>query len=433
LSTEIEELVTHLPKTRALYYEDAYLQEFGARVLKSIRTGEHSYVVLDRTGFFPEGGGQPGDQGTLNAQGTNFEVLDTKNVGQTVLHILDEPFPDKTTSVKGVIDWQRRYSNMKHHTAAHIVFSATRSVLKLKDLRYMGFQISRDRVRLDLNREESMTPVQIREIERMSNLIALRQLPVKTSFTTSDEAVRRFGSELGLTEVTPTGDVRLVEVGDQDVSLCCGTHVKSTIEVIPIKILARMRLQKGIERLEAAASEYGYAEFSKTSDIVSKLANLLDSEREDVTPRVQQLLEERDKMKDEVRKLRLSAAESEALQYLSTAENIGSIKFVTKTLKDVDADTLKRMALKITHNDQDAIAILGSSGETTHLVASAGANLLKLELNVSSIVKALADKMGCRGGGTKNLAQTGGFPEEKIQELMRQVRDTIIQDISHRS
>ena len=349
------------------------------------------------------------------------------------MHILDEPFPDKTTSVKGVIDWQRRYSNMKHHTAAHIVFSATRSVLKLKDLRYMGFQISRDRVRLDLNREESMTPVQIREIERMANLIALRQLPVKTSFTTSDEAVRRFGSKLGLTEVTPTGDVRLVEVGDQDVSLCCGTHVKSTIEVIPIKILARMRLQKGVERLEAAASEYGYAEFLKASDIVSKLTSLLDSEREDVTPRVQQLFEERDKMKDEVRKLRLSAAESEALQYLSTAENIGSFKVVTKTLKDVDADTLKRMALKITHNDQDAIAILGSSGETTHLVASAGANLLKLELNVSSIVKALADKMGCRGGGTKNLAQTGGFPEEKIQELMRQVRDTIIQDIPHRS
>jgi alanyl-tRNA synthetase len=433
LSTEIEELVTHLPKTRALYYEDAYLQEFEAKALKSIKTGEQSYVVLDRTAFFPEGGGQPGDQGTLDAGGTSFKVLDTKSVGRVVVHILDEPFPDKTTSVKGVIDWQRRYSNMKHHTAAHIVFSATRSVLKLKDLRYMGFQISRDRVRLDLNREESMTPVQIREIERMANLIALRQLPVKTSFTTSDEAVRRFGSELGLTEVTPTGDVRLVEVGDQDVSLCCGTHVKSTIEVIPIKILARMRLQKGIERLEAAASEYGYAEFSKTSDIVSKLANLLDSEREDVTPRVQQLLEERDKMKDEVRKLRLSAAESEALQYLSTAENVGSIKFVTKTLKDVDADTLKRMALKITHNDQDAIAILGSSGETTHLVASAGANLLKLELNVSSIVKALADKMGCRGGGTKNLAQTGGFPEEKIQELMRQVRDTIIQDISHRS
>jgi alanyl-tRNA synthetase len=430
LPTKVEELVTHLPKTRALYYEDAYLQEFEAKILKSIRAGEHSYVVLDRTSFFPEGGGQPGDQGTLNARGASFRVTDTRNVNEIVVHVLEEPFPDKETSVKGVIDWQKRYSNMKHHTAAHVIFSATRSALKLKNLRYMGFQISRDRVRLDLNRDESMTPVQIREIEKMTNMIALRQLPVKTSFTTRDEAVKRFGSELGLTEVTPTGDVRLVEIGDQEVSLCCGTHVRSTIELIPIKILARMRLQKGIERLEAAASEYGYTEFSKASDIVSKLSNLLDSEREDIATRVQQLLEERDKAKDEARKLRLSAAESEALQYLSTAETTGSFKVVTKALKDIDPETLKRMALKITHSNQDTIAILGSSGETTHLVVSAGANLLKRELNIGSIVKALAKKMGCRGGGVRNLAQAGGFPKEKFQELARQVRDAIIEDIS---
>lgn len=426
---EVEEQIMHLPKTRALYYDDPYLREFEAKVLKSITFGQRSYVVLDKTVFFPEGGGQPGDQGVVDAQGANFKVSDTRAVGQVVVHILSRPFQGEGIVTKGAIDWPRRYGNMKHHTAAHIVFSATRSVLKIKDLRYMGFQISTDRVRIDLNRDESMTRDQINEIERTTNLIALEQLTVKTSFTTRDEAVKRFGSELGLTEVTPTGDVRLVEVGDQDISLCCGTHVRSTIEVVPIKILGRLRLQKGIERLEVAAAERGFAEFSKASETASKLTDLLDSEIGSVTPRVQQLLKERERIKDELRKLRMSVAESEALQYLSNAESVGSFKVVTRTLEDLDADTLKRMALKITYSDQDAIVILGSSNETTHLVAAAGANFSKLGLNIGEIVRAVAQKGGCRGGGTSNLAQTGGFPGNKTREFVQQVREAIIHGV----
>jgi len=433
LPVEIEEQVADLPQTHALYYEDPYLQTFEAEVLRSVVIGDYSYVILDKTAFFPEGGGQPGDQGTIEAQQTTFEVIDTKPVGQATVHILDRPLHGVDISAKGSINWPRRYSNMKHHTAAHIVFSAVRSVLNLKDLRYMGFQISRDRVRIDLNREESITPEQLREIEVTANEIALRQLHVRTSFTTRDEAVKRFGDELGLTEVTPTGDVRLVEVGDQDVSLCCGTHVRSTIEVVPIKILGRLRLQKGVERLEVSASEYGYAEFSKTSETVSKLTSLLDSDIKDIAPKVQQFLTEREKMKDELRKVRMSVAESEALQYLSDAERIGDLRVVVRAFKDVDADVLKRMALKITYNDQDSIAVLGSSDGTTHVVGAVGSNLVKKGINVGVIVRAAAAKMGCRGGGAGNLAQTGGIPVDRLEEFMQELRETITRDASGRS
>ena len=432
LPAEIEEQVAELPQTHTLYYDDPYLQTFEARILKSIVIGAHSYVILDRTAFFPEGGGQPGDQGTIEAQGTMFEVIDTKPAGQATVHILDRPFQDGDISVKGSIDWPRRYSNMKHHTAAHIVFSAVRNVLNMKDLRYMGFQISRDRVRIDLNREESITPEQLREIEATANQIALKQLPVRTSSTTRDEAVKRFGGELGLTEVTPTGDVRLVEIGDQDVSLCCGTHVRSTIEVAPIKILGRLRLQKGIERLEVSASEYGYAEFSRNSEAVSKLTSLLDSDIKDIVPKVQQLLTERERMKDELRKMRMTVAESEALQYLSDAEQIGDLRVVSRALKDVDADVLKRMALKITYNDQDSVAVLGSSDGATHVVAAVGSSLVKRGINVSAMVTAAAAKIGCRGGGADNLAQTGGIPADRLTEFMQELRETIIRDASRR-
>jgi len=430
LPPELEGLIVHLPGTRPLYYEDPYLREFEAKVLKSIEIGQRSFAVLDRTAFFPEGGGQPGDRGVIAVEGTDFEVLDTKPVGEVAVHVLNRPLKSEGVSAKGVIDWPSRYSNMKHHTAAHIIFSAARSVLKAQDLRYMGFQISRDRVRIDLNREESITPDQIREIEEAANLIALRQFSVKTSFTTRDEAVKRFGSSLGLTEVTPAGEVRLVEVGDQDISLCCGTHVKSTIEVVPIKILGRLRLQKGIERLEVAASEYGYVEFSEASEALSKLTDLLDTEDKNIVPRIQQFLQEREKMKDELRDLRMSIAESEALQYLSDAEQVGPFKLVARTLKGVDANTLKRMALKITYSDQNATAIFGSSDATGHVVAAAGGNLVKQGLSVDRIVKAVAAETGCRGGGTNNIAQTGGFTPDKLDELVRKIRDAIIRDIS---
>lgn len=433
LPPELGARLTGLPRTQALYHEDSYLREFEAQVLKSVAIEERSYVALDKTVFFPEGGGQPGDRGTMELQGISFDVLDTKPLGELVVHILDRPLQGEGMPAKGAIDWPRRYNNMKHHTAAHIIFSAARSVLNVKELRYMGFQISEDRVHLDLNRDEAITPDQIREIEKTANLTALKQLTVKTSLTTRDAAVKRFGSELGLTEVTPTGEVRLVEVGDEDVSLCCGTHVRSTAEVVPIKILGRLRLQKGIERLEVAASKYGYAKFSEAADVISELTDLLDSEAKDIVSRTRQILEERDKMKNEMRKLRMSIAESEAMQYLSNAEVVKSLKVVVKALKDVDADTLKRMALKITYSDQDAAVILGSSDGTTHLVAAAGANLMKRGLNIGEIVKDAAARAGCRGGGASNLGQTGGFHPGKLQELIEEIRGTIIDNISKRA
>ena len=430
LPSGLEEQVTHLPKTRLLYYEDPYLREFDAKIAKSIEVGQRSFVVLDKTAFFPEGGGQPGDKGTIGVEGTDFAVLDTRPVGEVVVHVLNQALKKEGVAARGAIDWPSRYSNMKHHTAAHIVFSAARSVLKAQDLRYMGFQIGEDRVRIDFNREESISRDQIHEIERTANLIALKQLSVKTSFTTREEAVKSFGSSLGLTEVTPTGEVRLVEVGDQDISLCCGTHVKSTIEVVPIKILGRLRLQKGIERLEVATSEHGYLSFSKASEALSKLTDLLDTEDRNIVPRIQQLLQEREKTKDELRDLRMAIAESEALQYLSHAEQMGRFKLITRTIENVDSNILKRMALKIAYSDQDAAAILGSSDTVGHVVAAVGANLVKEGLNLDRIVRAVAAETGCRGGGTNNTAQTGGFPPDKLPGLIRKIQDAIERETS---
>lgn len=430
LLSQLEEQVVHLPRTRPLYYEDPYLREFEAKILKSIKVGQRSFAILDRTAFFPEGGGQPGDRGVIEVGGAGFEVLDTKPVGDVVVHVLNRPLESAEVPAKGAIDWQSRYSNMRHHTAAHIVFSAARSILKAQDLRYMGFQIGADRVRIDLNREESITRDEIREIEKAANLIALRQLSVKTSFTTRDEAVKRFGSNLGLTEVTPTGEVRLVEVGDQDISLCCGTHVQSTIEVVPIKILGRLRLQKGIDRIEVAASEQGYLRFLAASETLSTLTDLLDTEDANIVPRVQQLFQERERMKDELRDLRTSIAESEALQYLSHADQMGKLKVVARTIDGVDSNVLKRMALKITYSDQSAVAILGSSDTVGHIVAAAGANLVNQGLNLDGVVKAVAAETGCRGGGTNNIAQTGGFASSKLHELIQKIQDAIMRDLS---
>jgi len=433
LPAEVEEQVAHLKKTRLLYYEDPYTREFDAEVLRSVAIGQGSYAVLDRTAFFPEGGGQPGDRGVVEWEGATFEVLDTRSVGDIVVHVLNRRFEAEGRSVKGLIDWPSRYSNMKHHTAAHIVFSAARSVLKAQDLQYMGFQIGKDRVRLDLNREESMTSDQFREIETQANLTALRQLSIKTSFTTRNEAVEKFRSNLGLTEVTPSGEVRLVEVGDQDVSLCCGTHVKSTIEVVPIKILGRLRLQKGIERLEVAAGEYAYKRFSEASNALSKLADIFNTEDKNIVLRVEQLLREHDKMKDQLRDLRMSMAEAEALRYLSQAEHLGRSRLVVRTLTDIDADTLKRMALKITHSDDDAVTVLGSSDGAGYMVSAAGANLVAKGLDINLIVKAVASEFGCRGGGTKNIAQMGGFIPDQLQELTRKIEETIRREISEKT
>jgi len=408
---KVEEEILNLPKTTPIYYEDPYVREFEAEVLKAIEFDANHYVVLEKTCFFPEGGGQPGDVGFLKGSKGQLKVVDTQPVGDVIVHIavpLNGKLEEGDT-VRGTIDWKVRYDRMKHHTGSHVVFSSIRKTLGLEELKYMGVQIGEKRARIDISYGKPISPTQLLEIERLSNKICLENRKVKTWFTTREEAERRYGKELGVTEVTPSGTVRVVEIEGWDAALCCGTHVNSTAEIGLIKLLERFRLQKGVERIEFSAGEHAYQHFENAVRALSEIAQTLRTSKEEVVAQVNFLLEEKKLLKEELEKTRGELLEARALELLNQAKRVGEFALISKEVPSVDAQGLKRMAVSLANKNPQLIVVLGSkTSEKAFLVGAAGQKAVEKGVNMGDIIREAAKKIGGGGGGTAKIAQAGG-------------------------
>ncbi|NIO38220.1 hypothetical protein GTO27_11050 [Candidatus Bathyarchaeota archaeon] len=244
-----------LPATKLLYYDDAYLREFGAEVLDVTGDDKLAGVILDKTTFYPTGGGQPSDRGNIEGGNGKISVVDTQWNRGRVLHIADSADGKikRSEMVKGVIDWNRRYALMKNHTAAHVMAEAVRQVLD-SPVEIVGSGLDVDKVRLDLALESSLRP-KFQRIEDAANGIIKEDRPLKIEIMKREDAeryVEKFHESL---KTLPPNvlQVRIVEVKDLHACACGGTHVKATGELGAIKILGRSSKGKGVERLEFRA------------------------------------------------------------------------------------------------------------------------------------------------------------------------------------
>ena len=427
LPSNVEDEVLGLPRTTPLYYEYPYLREFESGVLRVVSFGENCYVVLEQTCFFPEGGGQLGDVGLLIGSSGKLRVVDTQAVDEVIVHVAVPVYGEvkEGESVRGSIDWNVRYDRMRQHTGSHVLFSAIKQVLGLEELIYMGVQIKEDLSRIDISYGKPISPDQLREIEGLSNRVCLQNRKVKTWFTTRDEAERTYGKRLGITEVTPFGTVRVVEVEEWDVALCCGTHVSSTAEIGLVKVLERFRLQKGVERIEFTTGERAYRYYEDSMQKLSELAQQLRSPTEEIISRVDLLLKEREHLKEELEKVRNQLVEAQALELLSEAESFGEFRLLKKELPEVDAQSLKRMAATLTNKDPYLIVILGSAVEKACIIGAAGQKTVEKGVNMAETIKEAAKVIQGGGGGTAKIAQAGGRDPSQLGKALRQYVDDV--------
>jgi alanyl-tRNA synthetase len=237
-------IVKGLPKTERLYYEDPYAFKFNAKVLASA----NGVVVLDRTLFYPEGGGQVGDTGTLSWDGGTAKVIDTQIVDGVVVHIIEGPQPPAGVVVTGEIDHLRRLSIMRHHTATHILIGAARRVLG-RHAWQMGAKKEAEVARLDISHHKPLTVEEIERIELLANETVSRRIPVRTYWLQRSVAEERYGFTLYQGGEAPLGEVRVVEIPGWDAEACGGTHCANSAEVGLIKILRVERIQDGVVRL----------------------------------------------------------------------------------------------------------------------------------------------------------------------------------------
>ena len=274
--------------THRLYYDDVYLKEFDAVVLDCRQEGGRWEIILDRSAFFPEGGGQNGDRGKLSdtCSGVTADVLDTREQDEDVILVCSSPM-EKGSRVHGTLDWEYRFDRMQNHSGEHIVSGLIHTTFGYNNV---GFHMSTDRMTIDLDGE--LSEDDLRDIERRANEIVWQNAAIRTDVYTEEEAENiEFRSKREL-----HGQIRVVSIPGADVCACCGTHVALTGEIGPIRIISHERFRGGI-RMELMCGRWAYEYMTQLLMQSHEVSTLLSSQMHQIAPAVKKLVDDQNQMK----------------------------------------------------------------------------------------------------------------------------------------
>ncbi|MXR21590.1 alanine--tRNA ligase, partial [Halobacterium bonnevillei] len=332
-----DERLDDLPETEALYYDDPYRGEFEAVVLDVFEReegGETVYdVVLDQTMFYPEGGGQPADHGTLSTDDQSVDVVDVQKRDDVVLHRTTDD-PGKGEFVRGQIDMERRQRLMAHHTATHVVVHAAREVLG-EHVRQAGAQKGTDSSRIDVKHYERLDRETVKRIERVANDIVRENTSVQREWPHRHEAEEKYGFDLYQGGIPAGENIRLIHVAE-DVQACGGTHVNRTGEIGTIKILNTERVQDGVERFTFAAGDAAVEHVQDLEDDLLAAADTFDVAPEDVPETAERFFTEWKQRGKTIEDLKQQLAEARASGG-GTGEEV-DVAGTTAVVQRVDGD-----------------------------------------------------------------------------------------------
>jgi len=420
--------VANLPETEQLYYKDQYKKDFEAKVLKSI---DNEYIVLDKTCFYPEGGGQPADSGYLIFERKKVEVVDVQKVGRVIVHkVKGETVLKEGSKVNGVINWVKRYSLMKSHTATHLVNGAARRVLG-QHVWQFGTQKGMKSSRLDISHYRRLSTEEIHKIETLANQAVLQNMHVETAWMRRNEAESRYGFRLYQGGAVPGKEIRVVKTGDWDVEACAGTHLKSTGEIGFIKIIHTERVQDGVERLVYAVGIPALKTVQENEQKLWKLSEILSAPIEKLDKTAEKLVKDLKEANAERRKLikELAARESLGLgaKQFEEIKEIGDIKLVIRDFQEsIDVDRMVQTANEIIKKDEATVTIFyGTDGKNARIMVMSGKTALKKGANANEIVRLASTVIGGGGGGKPTFAQGGGTQVEKLSEAIKKAEETL--------
>lgn len=375
-------------KTEKLYYENTYLRTFTANVLDCIEQGENYAVILNRTAFYPEGGGQPADIGVINT----VNILDVHEKDGIIIHTTDKPLNVGTT-VMGGINWTHRFSLMQQHSGEHIVSGI---VNRLFGLDNVGFHMGSKTVTVDFNGDLSEDNLAL--IELLANEAVNRNIPFQISYPSADELkALNYRSKKEL-----TGKVRIVTVPGYDVCACCGTHVAMAGEIGVIKLLNPQKY-KGGTRVNLLCGSKAIADYNEKEKSVNAISVMLSAKAEEVQNSAARLLEENTALKQQIVALQDQIFESKAACIQDGAQSICLFE------KDLAPNDLRKFCLLLCEQCNHVAVVFSGSDETGYKYA-----LGSTSLDVRPLGKELNNAFAGRGGGSKELVQ-GSVSGMKIE------------------
>ncbi|MGB8310142.1 MAG: alanine--tRNA ligase [Methanoregula sp.] len=403
--------VRELPPTKKLFYEQPGDTEFEAMVIDFF----DEFAVLDQTLFYPEGGGQPADTGSLVGPESMARVDDVIKDGEVILHHISGGVLQRGERVKGMVDEERRFSLMRHHTATHILLHAAQEVLGVH-IHQSGAQKGPETSRIDIRHFKHITPDELRKIEIAANRMVMANQEVEISVENRTKAEQEYGFSLYQGGVPPGKDLRIVKVAG-DIEACAGTHCRSTGEIGVIKIIRVEHIQDGIERIEFAAGTAAVYYMQHLEQIAASSAEVLSVQLENLQPTVQRFFSEWKDQRKDLDRLSQKLVDLEIKTIL--AESICGIPVTVKRI-DLPARELTIIATALA--EKGGIALLAMSGETARVVLASG----DPRVNAGEIIGQVCGLLGGKGGGKPQMAQGGGPDNDKLDLALNVGRERII-------
>lgn len=392
--------------TERLYYKDSHLLEFDAQVVElTTRDDGRMAITLDRTAFYPTGGGQPNDIGTLG----QARVIDCVDAEDSVLHVIDGEVPRVGDRITGKVDWPRRLDHIQQHTGQHILSQA---FVSLFDAPTRGFRMMAEVCEIDValenpgdDRIEQAVDLANRIIWEDRNMIIRNVTPEQAALL----PLRK--------EPSVEGELRLIEIVDFDLTPCGGTHAQRTGEVGLIAVRSWERA-RGLTRIEFVAGGRALADYRRANQTARNVSALFSAARDDGPALAARMLEENKELQRRIRGLEEIAARVEAEELLAahvSSSEAGRAQVIAHTFNDRDAESLKRLALALVRHP-GTIALLGARDkENARLVFARSADAAG---DMNALMREACIAIEGRGGGKADMAQGGGKNIEKLGEAI---------------
>ena len=426
-----------MPATEFMGYDHDTVE--GAKVLAIVVEGEQAeeivsgmdaMVVLDKTPFYAEMGGQVADHGVLTANGMVFTVSDVqKNKGGKFMHYgkLAEGSLSVGDTVTAAIDTERRAAIRRAHSATHLLDAALTKVLG-DHVHQAGSLVEPDRLRFDFTHFEAITPDELNRVEDMVNDAILEGMTITTEELPIAEAKARgavatFGEKYGQT-------VRVVTMGDFSMELCGGTHLDNTAKAGPFRIKSESSVASGVRRIEATTGKATLEEMRHSRGMLTRAAQFFKSAPETLVERLEQQATEMKTLRQALEKFKSEASMGEAKQILASAKTVDGLHIITGTRQGVDAAALRVMGDFLRDKDPAVVGVLASvQGEKVTFLAVCGKEAVARGVKAGDLVKAVSAICGGKGGGKPDSAMGGGTELLKVDDALAAVDDFVAEKL----
>ena len=426
-----------MPATEFMGYDRDTVE--GAEVLAIVVEGEQveeivsgmdAMVVLDKTPFYAEMGGQVADHGVLSADGVVFTVSDVqKNKGGKFMHYgkLVKGSLSVGNTLTAAIDTERRAAIRRAHSATHLLDAALTKVLG-DHVHQAGSLVEPDRLRFDFTHFEAITPDQLNQVEDMVNDAILAGMTITTEELPVAEAKARgavatFGEKYGQT-------VRVVTMGDFSMELCGGTHLDNTAKAGPFRIKSESSVASGVRRIEATTGKDTLEEMRRSRGMLVRAAQFFKSAPETLVERLEQQAAEMKTLRQALEKFKSEASMGEAKQILASAKTVGGLHIITGTRQGVDAAALRVMGDFLRDKDPAVVGVLASiQGEKVTFLAVCGKDAVARGIKAGDLVKSVSAVCGGKGGGKPDSAMGGGTDLLKVDDALAAVDDFVAEKL----